>query len=69
MSNPGEAFLGILLAAMNDAVLEGKLTQLQTQFLPLGQKKLQAVRIIVIPEQLQQTWPSHAPLGTPVAGN
>lgn len=65
----GDAFLQLLLAAMDDAVNERKLTQLQMQFVPAGQKKLKVVRIVVIPEEMDQKWPSHAPLGTPVKGN
>lgn len=61
----GDAFLTLLLAAMDDAALEGKLTQLQTQFVPKGKQQLEVVRIIVIPEKLQHTWPTVAPAGTP----
>ena len=68
-STPQNAFLDVLLAAMHDAVLEGKLTQFATQFQPEGTKGLKRVRIIVVPEEMQFKWPSHAPLGTPVKGN
>lgn len=47
--NQQEAFLEMLIAAMKDAAIENKLTQLQTQLDPDG-KGLKVVRIIVIPE-------------------
>jgi hypothetical protein len=62
--NPQEAFLDILIAAMKDACLERKLTQIQTQLNPDG-NGLRVVRIIVVPEQMEYRWPSQAPLGTP----
>lgn len=61
----GDAFGKLLLAAMDDAAIDLKLTQLQTQFVPKGKKEMVVVRIIVIPEKLQFTWPSVAPAGTP----
>jgi len=63
----GEAFLELLIAAFNDAALEGKLTQFQTQFLPKGQKKMAVVRLIIVPEKMSHTWPSVAPAGTPTS--
>jgi len=66
--NPQEAFLECLIAAMKDAVLEGHLTQLQTQLDPDG-KGLQVVRIIVVPERLKWKWPTYAPAGTETKGN
>lgn len=67
--NPQTAFLDLLVAAMKDAVIEKKLTQLLTQLDPSGTGKgpLTKVRIIVIPDELDHTWPSHSPLGA--AGN
>lgn len=69
MGNPQEAFLDLLLAAMKDAALERKLTQLQLQFDPhegaVKPAKLKRVRVIVVPDELDYSWPSHAPLGTP----
>jgi hypothetical protein len=65
----GDAFLTLLLAAMDDAVLEGKLIQFQTQFIPQGSKKYEVIRIIVVPEKMKHTWPTYAPAGTPVKGN
>ena len=65
----GDAFLQLLLAAFDDAAIEGKMTQIQTQFIPKGKTKKETVRIIVIPEKLDQTWPTYSPLGTPVKGN
>lgn len=69
--NPQEAFLELLLAAMKDAALEGKLTQLQTQIDPTqtGKGKLHLVRLIVVPERMQWTAPPGAPFGTPLEGN
>lgn len=67
--NPQEAFLELLIAAMNDATKGGKLTQLQTQFKPDGEQKLRVVRIIVVPEEMDHKWPTHAPLGTETKGN
>ena len=63
--NPQEVFLEMLVAAMKDAVCEGKLTQLQTQIQSPKDRRLEVVRIIVIPEKLQHTWPLGAPAGTP----
>lgn len=64
--NPQEAFLDLLIAAMKDAAIERKLTQLQTQLDPTGtgNGKLKRVRIIVVPDELDFNWPSYAPLGT-----
>lgn len=64
--NPQTAFVDLLLAAMKDAAIEGKLTQLQTQLDPTetGKGPLKVVRIIVIPEKMDFKFPSYAPLGT-----
>ena len=66
MNSPQEAFLLLLIAAMKDAAIEKKLTQLQTQLDPTetGKGPLKRVRIIVVPDDLDYTWPSHAPLGS-----
>ncbi len=66
MAAPQEAFLNLLIAAMKDAAIEHKLTQLQTQLDPTetGKGPLKKIRIIVIPEEMDFKWPSHAPLGT-----
>ncbi len=61
----GDAFLDLLLAAFDDAALEGKLTQFQTQFQPKGKKNLEVIRLIIVPEKMALTWPSVAPAGTP----
>lgn len=61
--NPQEAFLEILVAAMKDAAIEKKLTQLQTQLDPDG-KGLKVVRIIVIPEEMEHSWRPEKPLGS-----
>lgn len=67
--NPQEAFLELLIAAMKDAATTGDLTQLLTQIDPTetGKGRPAKVRIIVVPESMQHTWPSHAPAG--FAGN
>lgn len=65
--NPQIAFLDLLVAAMKDAVIEKKLTQLVTQLDPTGKGAFKRCRIIVVPEEMDHTWPSHSPLGA--AGN
>jgi len=62
--NPQEAFLEILVAAMKDAVLEAKITQLKTQLDARGNGKLEQVRIVILPEKMEHNWPSESPLGT-----
>jgi hypothetical protein len=64
--NPQEAFLELLIAAMQDAAVNKKLTQLQTQLDPTetGRGPLKRIRIIVVPDELDFSWPSHAPLGS-----
>lgn len=71
MSNPQTAFVEMLLAAMKDAALNRELTQLAIQFDPTetGKGKLHRVRVIVVPEKLDWTWPSAQPLGTPIENN
>ena len=61
-----EAFGDLLIAAMKDAIVHKKLTQLLTQMdaTETGWGPLKRVRIIVVPEDMEHTWPSHAPLGT-----
>jgi hypothetical protein len=44
-------FIDLLAAAMCDAAIEGKCTQLQTTIRPPG-RALALVRIVVVPEQL-----------------
>ena len=67
---PQTAFLDMLIAAMKDAVIEKKLTQLQTQLdvTETGKGPLKRVRIIVVPEEMDYTWPSHSPLGAAGSG-
>jgi hypothetical protein len=64
--NSQEAFLELLIAAMRDAAIEKKLTQLVTQLDPTmtGKGPMKRVRIIVVPEDLDHTWPSHSLLGS-----
>lgn len=66
--NPTEAFLNLLFAAMTDAAIERKMTQLKTTVAPDG-KKTKFVRIIIIPEELDYNWPAAQPLGTDVNQN
>jgi hypothetical protein len=68
--NPQTAFLDVLLAAMKDAALERKLTQLALQFDPTEKagRATHRIRIVVIPEELDYTWPAHSPLGSAGVG-
>lgn len=66
--NPQTAFLEILIAAMKDAVEEGKLTQLQTT-ISTGLKKVKVVRIIIVPDELDFNFPTDQPLGTDAKRN
>lgn len=67
--NPQEAFLNMLFAAMMDAAVERKLTQLQTTISPDGNaQNIKKVRIVVIPDELDHTWPTSHPLGSAGAG-
>lgn len=50
MSAEGE-FTSLLIAAMLDAAVEGKCTQMQTTITPPG-KSPKLVRIVVVPEEL-----------------
>lgn len=52
--NQQEAFLEMLVAAMKDAAIEKKLTQLHIQLDPTetGKGKMKTVRVIVIPDEL-----------------
>lgn len=61
--NPQEAFLDMLIAAMKDAVLEGKLTQVKATIDPDG-KGTRVVRLVVMPEKMEHNWPKDQPLGT-----
>lgn len=51
--NEGELFLDMLIAAMKDAVLNGKITQLQTTMTPEETGKAKLLRIIVVPEEME----------------
>jgi hypothetical protein len=61
--NPQQAFLDLLIAAMMDAAIELKLTQLKTQIDPDG-KGLKYIRIIVVPEQMEYELPGKMPFGS-----
>ena len=58
-----DAFLNMLMAAMMDAAVEQKMTQLKTTIDPDG-KGPKRVRIIVVPEDMEHNWHEHSPLGT-----
>ena len=66
--NPQDAFLHILVAAMADAVTQGKLTQIKTTIAPDG-KKVKLVRLIIVPEDMEFNWPKDQPLGTDTKKN
>ncbi len=61
-----DAFIDLLIATMQGAALERKLAQLKVRFDPTGTGKgtPKTVRIIVVPEDMDFNFPSHAPLGT-----
>lgn len=61
--NPQEAFLDVLVAAMKDAALERKITQLKTQLDPNG-KGVKRIRIIVVPEEMDFEFAADRPLGS-----
>lgn len=67
--NPQGAFLDLLIAAMYDAALERKLTQLQTTITPEGTSKAKIIRIVVIPEEMDRVWPKDQPFGTDTKKN
>jgi hypothetical protein len=46
-------FLNLLIAAMQDAVLTGHISQLQTTITPEGTSKAKLLRIIVVPEEME----------------
>jgi len=52
MPDDTTTFIDLLTAAMCDAALEHKLTQLQTKLIPPGTTKEKVVRIIIIPEDM-----------------
>lgn len=63
MGAPQEAFLDMLVAAMMDAAVEKKMTQLKTTIDPDG-KGAKYVRLIIVPEDMEHNYPSHSPLGS-----
>lgn len=52
-----EIVLNVILAAMMDAVVERKLTQLKLQIQPEGYVRPQYVRIVIMPETMDREWP------------
>ena len=61
--NPQEAFLNMLIAAMQDAAIEKKCSQLQCTITPEETGKATVVRVIVVPNELDRYWPESKPLG------
>jgi hypothetical protein len=53
----GEAFIEMLVAAMKDAAVSKKLTQLQSVIDPEDGKGMRVVRIIVVPELMDRQFP------------
>ena len=68
-TTPGDTFLDFLIAAMKDAVVEGKNTQLKAVIAHPHTNRLAKCRIIVVPEDIKYNWPTHAPAGTPTKVN
>lgn len=68
---PAEAFLDLLVAAMQDAIQTGRCCQLQTQLRnDKPPHKMEMVRLIIVPEKMDIKFPQHAPLGTKIgSGN
>lgn len=66
MGSAQDAFLNMLVAAMMDAAVENKMTQLKTTISPDGVKS-KMVRLIIVPEDMENNWPDHSPLGVPLA--
>lgn len=48
------AFLDMLRAAMLDAAIERKMTQLKTTITPPGRAKAELIRIIIVPETMDR---------------
>ena len=61
--NPQEAFLELLIAAMKDAALGDRISQLKTSIDPDG-KGIRYVRIVVIPEDMRINFPKTQPIGS-----
>jgi len=51
-------FLDLLMAAMLDAVVDGKTCQLQTMITPPGMTKPRLLRLIVVPEDMDLVRPT-----------
>lgn len=56
MSKEG-TFINMLLAGMEDAAVNMKLTQLKTTITPEGKTKPETIRIIIIPEKMEWEFP------------
>lgn len=52
-----EMFLNFIVAAMLDAAVEMKLTQLKSTIIPPGATKEKLVRIIIVPEMMEHEFP------------
>lgn len=62
--NPQATFMNLLYAAMKDAALELKLTQLFAQLDPDG-KGIKKIRVIVVPEEMEFAFPPPVPIKPP----
>lgn len=56
-TNKAEVFGDLLLAAMKDAAIERKLTQLKTTITPQETGRATLIRIIIVPETMDVEWP------------
>ena len=62
--NPQEAFINVVAGLMERAAAKGELNQIQTVITPQSTGKRRVVRIIIVPEDMDRTWPADQPLGT-----
>lgn len=51
-----DTFIDILIAGMQDAAVERKMTQLKTIITPEGRTKPEVVRVIIVPESMDMEW-------------
>lgn len=65
ISSPGEAVQAILIAAINTAAIEGKISQIQVRLVPKGRSKPETMRIVVMPEKMNWNWMPGTEPGTP----
>lgn len=62
MKTRSETFIDFLVAAMTDAAVERKMTQLKTTITPEKTGKATFVRVIIVPESMDVEWTK--PLGS-----